>query len=125
MSWQDIVGNQLAHQMGAAALARAARGEDYDEVALEGPRLVSGYVDEGQGPRRIDGRGEQRQLSGGHDNGPRPLVANGGGPMVRAFCMEVAGRLGRAGYNVDPGAVARVLGEMAQGGWEIDVEQRR
>ena len=119
--WAELVGQQIAAQQGAEALARAARGESYGDVTMEGPRI--GYRAEERAPRQLPER---------HVPAPPQLRPPASGQALTArdqetlwlFCQSAADLMADMGARFSPPDVARILSRLTSEGWVIDVDRQ-
>ena len=115
--WAELVGQQIAAQQGAEALARAARGESYGNVGTEGPRI--GYRAEERAPAQLGGR-QIRALppSGAETLSPRDQ------DVLWRFCEAAADLMADMGARFSPADVAMILTRLTSEGWVIDVDRQ-
>jgi len=119
MSWQDHVARQQAAQLSADALARAARGEEFGDVAREGPRAVP--TREAVDVVALEGRTQQALPPPLQE---RPRERPRMDPrMIEAFCGDLSDVFGHVGYTMTPRLVFRVMQQLASEGWVIDVNR--
>jgi len=114
--WAELVGQQIAAQQGAEALARAARGESYGDVSMEGPRI--GYRAEAQARAQLP----ERQVRG-LPPAPSPPLTPRDQDVLWWFCEAAADLMADMGARFSPPDVARILSRLTSEGWIIDVDR--
>jgi hypothetical protein len=115
--WAELVGQQIAAQQGAEALARAARGESYGDVSMEGPRI--GYRAEERAPAQL----LERPTRALPPPPPQALTARDQETLWR-FCEAAADLMADMGARFSPPDVARILSRLTSEGWVIDVDRQ-
>lgn len=126
MSWQDIVGQQIAAVQTARAMQAAARGASlptqYDEPIIEDvefDRRPAGELSSSSGRRALPARSARENDRDDTRNRRRRDDPD----SLNDFCADLGDYLAGLGIDVNESDIRRGLRRLASEGWEIDVRR--